>query len=244
MKISLKMPGSWNELSAFQFKKIAMLFYTQTPGFKLEVKIIKILLDYKWYQFIAKARFDYVLTQVPFSELRKNILFLYEKNNRTVFLPEIKVGNKIYYAPMDRIINLSAHEFAVADDLHALFRSKNEPEALHYLFHLLYSETKERPVFNKLNLPESVNKKVPLSVLIATEFTYFGCKNHLVNTYKKVFPKSESKKQTKHIGFDKVILGMAKGDLSKLPIIQNINIYIFLEQFQEDIILAQKSKTT
>jgi hypothetical protein len=85
-------------------------------------------------------------------------------------------------------------------------------------------------------------KNVPLDKLFAIEHAYFGCKNHLVKRFPKVFPKQKSgaSKPKKKYGFGKVILSMCKGDLSKVEKIKKINIYTFLEQFEEDL-TPQKS---
>jgi len=76
------------------------------------------------------------------------------------------------------------------------------------------------------------------------EIAYFGCKKAIEKRFPKVFPKPVHGAGTpkKKYGFGKVILAMAKGDLSKLEIIERVNIYAFLEQFEEDIINTSKQK--
>lgn len=140
---------------------------------------------------------------------------------------------------MNRIINLTSNEFAVADDLHFAYRTTKKLEYLQYLFHVLYTDQPERNPFNKLDLEKKINKKVPVSVLLATEATFLGCKNNLEKKFPKIF--KGGKKNQKRESFEKIILGMSKGDLSKLPKIENANVYKFLEQFQEDIITHQES---
>jgi len=105
----------------------------------------------------------------------------------------ITIGDKQYFAPADRIQNLDAEEFSVADDLHIRYRETNNPEYLPYLFHVLYSETEERNPFDKNKLEKKINTKIPLETLLITEMTYFGCKNYIANKFKKVFPKSNIK---------------------------------------------------
>jgi hypothetical protein len=242
MKIKLILPACWNELTEKQFQKIVMLISTTEPSLKQHLKVFKILCNYKWWQFKKHSKIRVILSQVPMSELFNSFDYIYKENNRTVFIPEIKVGSKTYFAPMDRIINLSATEFAVADDLHIGYRKTKDVEYLQNLFHTIYTEAPERPLFNKLNLPKLINKKVPLSILLATELTYFGCKNHIAKRYHKAFPVGSGPSSGNKNGFGKVIQQMAKGDLSKLPIIENINIYKFLDQFQDDIEMIQQAK--
>ena len=243
MKINLNIPQSWNELNQKQFERIVLLFSIAEPSLMRDIKLLKILVDAKWWQLKKKAQFRLFLFQVPYSEWKHFIDFLLKENNRTNFVPVIKVGKKQYFAPADRIQNLDAEEFAVADDLHIRYRETKNIEFLKYLFHVLYSETEERKPFDKNKLEKQINNKVPVEVLLITELTYFGCKNYIANKFKKAFPKSTKKETGKRQGFGKVIQSMAKGDLSKLPTIERTNIYKFLQQFQDDIEEYNKQKT-
>ena len=242
MKINLNIPQSWNELNQKQFERIALLFSTAEPSLIRDIKLLKILVDAKWWQLKKKANLRLFLFQVPYSEWKHFIDFLLKENNRTNFIPVIKVGKKTYFAPADRIQNLDAEEFSVADDLHIRFRETQNPEYLQYLFHVLYSETEERKPFDKNKLEKQINKKVPMATLVITEMTYFGCKNYIANKFKKAFPKPTKKEKGTRKGFGKVIQAMAKGDLSKLPIIERTNIYKFMQQFQDDIEEYNKQK--
>ena len=201
MKINLNIPQSWNELNQKQFERIALLFSTAEPSLIRDIKLLKILVDAKWWQLKKKANLRLFLFQVPYSEWKSFIEFLLKENNRTNFIPVIKVGKKTYFAPADRIQNLDAEEFSVADDLHIRFRETQNPEYLQYLFHVLYSETEERKPFDKNKLEKQINNKVPIEVLMITEMTYFGCKNYIANKFKKAFPKSNKKETGPRKGF-------------------------------------------
>lgn len=242
MKINLNIPQNWNELNQKQFEKIALLFATAEPSLLRDIKLLKILVDAKWWQLKKKANLRLFFFQVPYSEWKVFIDFLLKENNRTNFIPVIKVGKKNYFAPADRIQNLDAEEFSVADDLHIRYRETKNIEYLNYLFHVLYSTTEERKPFDKNKLEKQINKKVPLATLVITEMTYFGCKNYIANKFKKAFPKSNKVEKGPRKGFGKVIQAMAKGDLSKLPTIERTNIYKFLQQFQDDIEEYNKQK--
>lgn len=253
MKLKFNIPTQWNELNQKQFEKIALLFSTTEPSLIRDIKLLKILFQTKWWQIIRKAQIRYFISQVPYCIVDKEnntkfigwknyINFLLTENNRTHFEPIIKVGNKTYFAPMDRIINLTADEFAVADDLHIGYRKTLNQEYLLYLFHVLYSETEQRPLFDKNNLEKLKNPKIPNETLLATEFVYAGCKNYIAKKFKKAFPEGSTNTSGKSYGFGKVIQGMSKGDLSKLQTVERINIYKFLEQFQDDIEVIKNQK--
>lgn len=244
MAVNLKIPTTWNELNQKQFEKIAYLFFTSEPSLKRDIKIFKKLNNIKWWQFFKKAKFRYFMRQVPYSVWKNYLNFLFKQTDRTNFIPTVKAGNKTYYAVMDRLQNLTAEEFAEAFDIHVAYRRTKNTEYLNYLFHILYSETPERPEFDKYKLPKLINKKVPLSILIATEWTFLCCIEHLSKRYKNAFPKVSVKvvHKNKQQHFSKVLRTMAKGDLSKLPTIEKTNVYTFLNQFEEDIEFAKKQK--
>jgi hypothetical protein len=250
--IKITLPKSWNELTNRQLERLALLFSTTQPSAKFDIAVLFILLDIKWWQYIEKAKIRIVLWNVPMSEIRKNYDFIYTKNDRTSFLPFLKSKTKYlkpttYFPPQDRIVNLTCDEFAVADDLHIKWRETKNIEYLHYLTALLYTNKKKRPDFDKNELHEKAKlfSKVPIEKLLAIEITYFGCKNNIVKRFPKAFPKANpeaSGTKNKKYGFGKVILSMAKGDLSKLETIKKVNIFAFLEQFEDDLIQAAKQK--
>ena len=250
--IIIILPKSWNELTNRQLERLALLFSTTQPSAKFDIAVLFILLDIKWWQYIEKAKVRIVLWNVPMSELRKNYDFVYSKNDRTIFLPFLKPKTRslrpnTFFAPQDRLANLTCDEFAVADDLHIKWRETKKIEYLHYLAAVLYAKTKKRPDFDKNELHEKAKPFSRLSIekLLAIEIAYFGCKNNIVKRFPKAFPKANpeaSSIKNKKYGFGKVILSMAKGDLSKLETIKKVNIYAFLEQFEEDLIQAAKQK--
>lgn len=244
MAVNLKIPTTWNELTNDQLIKIGFLFFASEPSLKRDLKIFKIMVGVKWYKFILKAKFRYFMRQVPYSVWKNYLNFLFKEMTRTNFIPTVKVGNKTYYAVMDRLQNLTAEEFAEAFDIHVAYRRTKNVEYLNYLFHILYTETPERPEFDKYNLPKLINNKVPASVLIVTEWTFLCCIEHLSKRYKHSFPKVSAKvvHKNKQQHFSKVLRTMAKGDLSKLPTIGKTNLYTFLNQFEEDIEFAKKQK--
>ncbi|KIQ22637.1 hypothetical protein RT99_05885 [Flavobacterium sp. MEB061] len=238
-KIKLYIPKDWNEMSETQLEKIAFLFNSSEANIKFYIKLFFILNGVKWWQFSKKARLRIVLRNCPLSELHKNYEYIFKENNRTIFPQVIKIKKTKYFPPQNQIANLTADEFAVVDDLHIQWRKTKNIECLQYLNAVLYTETKSRPLFDKDDLHEKalLFKDVPLAKLFAVETAYFGCKNNLVKRFKKAFPepKPGAKPSKQKYGFGKVILGMAKGDLSKLEKIKQVNIYAFLEQFEEDL---------
>lgn len=241
--LKYNLPINWNALSPWQFERITWLLTTKTPSIKTDIKVLKALLNIRFWHVKSRCKLKLLLLNVPLSVLKKNYAFIYDKADRTIFPPKIKN----LAPPMDRLINLTAAEFAAADDLHVKYRNTQDTTYLKYLAAVLYTSPKNhinRPEFNKLNLNTQVTpfKKVSLKKLIAVEIAFLGCKNIIAKRFKKAFPKPspDAKPQKQKYGFGKVILEMTRGDLSKLKSIQDVNIYTFLEQFNQDIINAAK----
>jgi hypothetical protein len=237
--IKLIIPQSWNDLSINQLESVALLFSNVKPSAKFDLRVLYILLDLKWWQYIQKAKVRIVLWNVPMSDLRSSFDFIYSNIDRTVFPKFIKAKKQTFFAPQDRIANLTVKEFSVADDLHIQWRLTKNIDFLHYLAAVLYTRTKLRPLFDKNALHDQalLFNKVPIKKLLAMEIAYFGCKKNLEKRFPKVFPEptAGTTKPKKKYGFGKVILSMTKGDLSKLETIEKVNVYTFLEQFEEDL---------
>jgi hypothetical protein len=243
--IKLNIPESWDSMCTKQLEKIALLFNTSETNIKFYIKLFFLLNNVKWWQFSKKAKIRIVLRNFPLSDLHKTYEYIFKENNRTIFPEYIKVKKVKFFPPQNRIANLTADEFAVVDDLHIKWRETRNFEFLQYMIAVLYTDSKTRPTFDKNELHEKaiVFKNVHVRKMLAIEQCYFGCKNNLVKRFPKAFPKPKpgASKPKKKYGFSKVILGMAKGDLSKLETIKKVNIYTFLEQFEEDLTPPPKS---
>lgn len=234
MPIRITIPKSWNELTDSQFQELAKLLVSEKQGVFFDLKCFRILQNIRWYQFRKRIHLNYVLSQIPMRELKKHFDFIYTKNDRTIFPDQING----FFPPLNKMTNLTAEEFSVADDLHIKWRETNKKENLIYLAAVLYSRTKQpREHFDKNNLPEKIKhfKKVPLPVLLCVELAFFGCKNNLVKRFPKAFPKSVKKVSRSKYGFGKVILQMAGGKFGNHEQTKSTDIYTFLEEFEENL---------
>lgn len=234
MSIKIAIPKSWNELTDSQFQQLAKLLLSGKQGVFFDLKCFRILLNIRWFQFRKRIHITYVLSQIPLKELKKHFDFIYQENDRTIFPYQING----FFAPLNKVTNITAEEFSVADDLHIKWRETKNKEFLIYLAAVLYSKTKQpREIFDKNNLPDKIKhfKKVPLSVLLCVELAYFGCKNNLVKRYPKAFPKTVKKVSRSKYGFGKVILQMAGGKFGNHEQTKSTNIYTFLEEFNENL---------
>jgi hypothetical protein len=234
MAIHFSIPKSWNELSDRQFKQLSKLFLSGQRGLIFDLKCLRVLLNIRWYQLGKRLRLVYVLSQIPLKELKKEYEFIYTDIDRTIFLEKING----FYAPLNKITNLTVEEFSVADDLHIKWRETGNKEYLIYLAAVLYSETKQpRTYFDKNNLPDKIKhfQKVPIEELHCAELTYLGCKTNLVKRFPTAFPKGTKKVSNSKYGFGKVILQMAGGKFGNHEQTKATNIYTFLEEFNENL---------
>lgn len=241
-KINISLPKSWNELSDWQLQNICALLYSEISGTEFDLLAFKILVLGEQPSAKLKSDLFTVLYEVPMRYLKEDFDFIYKPNTRTVFPKNVHPEDMAVFPPFDRISNLSASEFAVADDLHIKFRETKNIEYLYYLAATLYvSEHQPRPDFDKNNLEILVPKfrTLPIEQLYAIELSYSGCKDHIVSKFKKAFPKS-TKKTAKKYGFGKVILEMAGKKFGTHSETMKTNIYTFFTEFEEN--LNQKPK--
>lgn len=245
MKIKLNLPKSWNELSEFQLERMALLFLTGTPGAQFDVAIFLILANCRWYTFLRNYRVMLVLKNVPVSQLRQFYGFIYKEDNRTAFAKSILPlwerlkFRKALRPPGQQLLNITAEEFAALEDFHRLWLShKKEADrnVLEYMAAILY-HAKGRD-YDKLELPELSKRfgKVPFAKLLAMERAYSGSKNAIVKRFKDAFKKGgKTKSGGKQYGFGKVILNAAGGKFGTHKETRQTNIYIFLEEFEENL---------
>lgn len=243
--INLTLPKSWNELSETQLLKVSKLLCSK-EGILFDIKMFIVLLNIKWWQIKKRANMLIVLSQVPISELRNYFQFIYTNVDRTVFPAVIQIKDTTFYAPMDRLTNLSIDELSVALDLHNRFLETANPEYLHYLAATLYVQT-EQPirVFDKnvLQFKHKAFAQLHPAVLKSIEIAFSGCKQHLFNKFNLAFPKKGGslKSSKKKYGFGKVVLQMAGGKFGTHEETKRTNCYTFLEQFEEDLRTAAKN---
>lgn len=234
MEIALTIPTSWNELTDKQFLGISELMYQQGELFDLPVFML--LNNIKWYQFTKAYQLKLVLRNVGVSELKKHCSFIYKEDNRTIF-PKLKG----YTPPMDRIIDLTIEEFAVADDLNNNYLKTKERKYLVALCAVLYKKKNEEYNHLDLNKLSKRFKHASGAFLLAVHNTWNGCKNYIMNRYKKVFPKVKTQvKKSKGAGFLEVILKMSGAKFGTHSETKKTLVYTFMTEFQESIIQQEK----
>lgn len=247
MKIKVNIPTHWNQLNRIQLERLALLFGKPMRGRVFDVRVLMVLLHMRWWQFRKLYKAIILLKQVPLTELKKSYAFVYEDTNRTKFIEVLRIGTKKYYAPQNKLFNLTVEEFAMADDLYFKLRSAKtlaqQKELLAVFAAVLYVPThnKQRGVFARPLMLEAAKpfKKVPLRTLLAIKLCYEGSRYAITKRFKKAFPataptKAEKRKAPTY-GFAKVILQMAGGKFGNYEETKRTPLFTFLEEFEEQL---------
>lgn len=239
--IKIKLPKSWNELTNDQLEQMALLFSSGMKGKIFDVNVFKILMGGN------SNTVGLVLADVPLSELKMHYDFIYDKNDRTVFIKQLKIAGKEYYSPADRFNNISIEEYSLAEDLHFQWREKRDRTYLEYMAAVLYVPAYgKRPIFEKELLEDMAKpfKDVKIEKLLAMEMAFAGCKNNLVKRFPKVYPPAKNTNAAKkeNYGFSKVILQMAGGKFGSHNETKQTNVFTFHEDFQETLKQIENAK--
>lgn len=259
MAINLTVPTNWNQLTKKQLENIAyqLEVYHQlvkdSPesinlnATKLYLQIAKELIRENNYQDVRKA-----LNEIQPKAYVEHSKFIYQKVDRTKFVPTIKINNQLYYGPDIRMRNATIAEFAFADVAFYKWKQTNQLIWLTVLVATLYREPATKP--NEIDkrkpfLKQAVDlradklHKLSYKTKLAIAITYDGCRNHIAAAYPRIFPKpietEETKNQPpvqpKYVGFGEIILDKIEGDPSKLSATNAVLTYDFLSIYDKDI---------
>jgi len=245
--IRFSIPKTWDELSDGQLEKIAALLHSGRRGPAFDFAIFMILVNLRWYTWLKNYRVYKVLQDVPVSELRQHYAFIYKNTDRTIFpksllspWERLKLWKRLK-TPGARLSTLTAAEFASTEGLSKIWDKEIHRNPLQYMAAVLYK--RRGYVFENTDLPELAKRfdKVPLQKLLALQLAYNGGKNAVVKRFPVAFPKSNKQAAGgKQYGFGKVVLTMAGGPFGNHVQTGKTNIYVFLEQFEEDLKNAPK----
>jgi hypothetical protein len=208
--------------------------------------ILVSLLDVRWWQLRKKWKLKKTLQNALLSDLKTHYDWMYNSLDLTRFIPRIKLKKilktkTVLYPPGDRINNLTADEFAHAEDLFLGWYNSKDLEYLVYLTALLYRELDQngkRIPFDKSELESraAVLSKIDTRILYAIFLSYAGCRNYLAEQFPTIFPKPESpQKPPKSSGFGKLILELSGKKFGTYMETTSTNIYTFLSDLELEL---------
>lgn len=267
MKLNIKLPQTWNELSEKQLQHIAegLEHYRKLPEDKqnhpkfiqrLYLHFIKNLLrENSWF----KVRI--ALRQIPPSTYLDYLQFLLNENKRHQFPKAFKLKGKTYFPPAVRLQNVKMKEFSFADTLFYHWRETGNTNYLDLLCVTLYrqkgsdSEIDVRKPFHKIVVQNELKNFSKLSYRqkLAIAYAYEGSRNYIIGLYPHVFPKpieaAQDPEQPKtqpvkptYTPFGKLLHHKVNFDPSKLRETEELTINEFLSIYENELVEIEKQK--
>lgn len=266
---NINLATTWNELNELQLKEIthSLVYYHNFVSLfpdrakpaqysRLYVQLVKQLLR-KNNMF----KVWYALKQIPPEHYEPYIKFLISEVKRTAFLSAFSFRGKKYHPPAARLQNLSVGEFSFADSLYFNWRQTNDDRYLNLLCATLYRKSRKkkneldpRKPFTKLLVEKDAQrlKKLDHKKKLAIAYCFEGSRNYMAAQYPHVFPKppkpteeaAENQKPGKpvYVPFMRLLQHKIKFDPSKLEHSTNLNIYEFLNTYENELIELEKQK--
>ncbi len=253
MKLKINIPQKWNELSARQLKQISLYLDKGYQDSTLCLLVFLTLADIRWYQLFKLFKLFIVLIRVPLLELANYFPFIYHEINLTKFIPAITIQRNKYSGPADRLGNITIDELAHADDAYLKYHHTKNITYLRFLTAVLYRETSGydlRYPFIKEELPARMKKfnKIDQKTLLAIMRSYQGCRQHIENQFKNVFPKpkegtkNKKRKPITSSQFSKLILDLTGDKFGTHKETASTNALLFLADFDNKIVAQRKQK--
>lgn len=263
-QVNLTIPTSWNELSTVQLCNIAHQLHCYQEIIKddaaaeleatakLYLQTAKEIMRGNPWKAVATALQE--IRPKAFLPLTK---FIYERVDRTKFIPAVKIKNITYHPPAQRVRNMTIAEFAYVDAAWYNWRQTGMAIWLNVLCAALYREKSEHPTeldnrrpFIKpaVDARADIFKNLSQKKKLAIAYTYEGCRNHIADVNPVVFPKpieteeTTPKKKQKYVSFGKIIIEKLHGDPSKLEATNNVLVYDFLNILTSEIQRIKKEQ--
>jgi|SRR5690606_2176617 len=262
MRLNIKLPTSWNELSKKQLENISLYIYDNHLQVKdLEDESKHLQANTKLYYCVVKELLSnnnplksyLALKRIPVREYADYCKFIFQTNDRTKFIPYYIISGKRYYAPHFRLKNCTIGEFAFVDSVYYRWKETNNEVLLSLLCSILYrpksqhpSEIDIRKPFSKILAETNADhwQKASLKKRLAIATTFEGCRNYIVSIYPNIFPKSTSINRTKfkpkYVPFGELISSKIEFDPSKLEKVQSLLVNEFFSIYERELIEIKK----
>lgn len=251
--IRLKIATTWNQLSFKQLKQIATDIHVAEETWpKNEDEKNQALYLAFWKTLLRENSMHsthYALKEIPIADVVPHVKFLFSGIKRTTWLPALKVGMFKTYAPGTRLNNISIAEFSLADAAFYMWRTQQDEQYLNLLCAVLYrpkawfknNPTDKRVPFNKFaaELRSKRFKNINLQTKLAIVLCFEGCRNHLTDSRKHLFPKSEGNENHTYQGFQKIILAKSGGKFGDFYTTNKALAVDFLNELEEELKTAK-----
>lgn len=234
MNLNFQIATQWDELNEYQFRNIAYLLLNKENYVKADDFKKKLL----YYLFVPELtvrnylKFRKCIKNVPMRELLPYTNFIEKNINRTKFPKFIKIDDKVFYAPADRLANLTIEEFSAADLFFYNWKTKKSHEDLDRLITVLYREKAKKTTSTDIRVPysffdlEKRGKYIPLLDIptkMAIGLVYLSCRMSIIKKYRVVFPEFKQypnsktdKNHKKYQSFSPAIISLAISEIQPL----------------------------
>lgn len=214
--ISVELPEHWGEVTAKQFKAIFSVLYGTYPfpaSHLTRVLLVKTLI-FSHRNPIARYRYHKAfqqLTPLQIVEVSNHIRFLWETSPPVALIRSFRHKFTRYYLPKDYLENAIMLEYILADAylegiaeekdllnselLNKLVATLARPKKFGWFFlkHTRHNNGDCRQRFNQNIMEQSAKRlaSLPARYKLFVLFFFMGCKQHIIEEYPLLFPKSK-----------------------------------------------------
>lgn len=207
----------------------------------------------QWYKWRSQYLF-WKLNDNQLFEILKDVNFVFSDIQLTKNpYPTLRIGVKKWYAPLNGFSNLTAAEFAFADSAFLGFWKTGSLVYLNKLICILYRPKASnntptgvgytgdiREPFNRYNI-EARSSRLRFTshnTKIAILLWYMGSRKSYQDQFKNIFS-GENKGKASKYGWITVFRELAGKDLTKIPLVENQNLTLFLSSLDMQITEAK-----
>lgn len=240
---SAEMPEQWNELSDLQVMRIAAALFEDLDEWALNMKLVRILLDYRYKELMQTDAEAMVEQLFPLVEWVKTECNLTEQK-----MPVVRrwFGLRNYYGPSSALLNLRFCEWDAAERALYEFHQDKSAASLYKFVAVLYrpkrrtaylptddiSDKREPYNYSKTEgIAKSLQKIMPLRQAYGILLWYKGCRQHIQQLYPSIFAGSGEATDEQQPFFFPLMRSIAKsgiyGDLDK---VEQLYLYTTLEE--------------
>jgi hypothetical protein len=219
----INIPENWNELSRKQLLYIAKYWeawklLAQNKQSLLRAKsllFVELMCGSTFFNKNRRLELIVQLTNEELYSLTELTNFIFEANTLTICpIPYIKTAFRKFYAPNNRLGNITAFEFAFADSFFMKYMDGGELESLELLIATIYRPyalfTRKRKAFDrdKINYSLKAVKKLSYAEKQLILLWYMGCRIQIIENNSALFS-NENQSSAKNNGWLPVILALS-----------------------------------
>jgi len=238
--ISCKLPDKYQDLEP---DDLLLLCTNIEKGYT--VTEFKMLLFKKYSGLTSKDISQLYREKFALSELLDEMnIDLFSLQCDKNLLPHFEFEGVKYFGPVGDLTDLSFDQFTFAEDLFNMYHDTKEETFLHLMIECLYHAEGKVCDLNKIDRHKPLFKNLDKNLCLAVTLSYRAMCRQLFSNFPNIFPKVDKQEQElvnksgyDYTMFNRMRYDLAKGDLSKQPVIGNESIpkvLIFLSCIKDE----------